>query len=114
VIAEAEGETSRFLSILAEYRKAPEVTRKRLYLDTLESVLHKSSKVVVDTKSGGNNLLYLPLDKLMKRGSEAASDSVPSKNYEAKRPGDSSSSSSSSGTQPNSRVRDASRSREVR
>jgi membrane protease subunit HflK len=111
VIAEAEGETSRFLNILAEYRKAPAVTRKRLYLDTLESVLHKSSKVVVDTKSG-NNLLYLPLDKLMQRSGDAAQDNVPSKNYEAKRPGDSNSSSSSS-TQ-GSRVRDDLRTREVR
>lgn len=66
VIAEAEGETARFLSVLAEYKKAPNVTRKRLYIDTLESVLSQSSKVVVDTK-GNNNLLYLPLDKLMQR-----------------------------------------------
>ncbi len=67
VIAEAEGVTSRFLSVLAEYEKAPSVTRQRLYLDSLESVLEKSSKVLVDTK-GGNNLLYLPLDKLMLQG----------------------------------------------
>ncbi|MCK5640494.1 MAG: FtsH protease activity modulator HflK [Gammaproteobacteria bacterium] len=66
VIAQAEGETSRFLAVLAEYRKAPEVTRKRLYLDSMESVLTQSSKVVIDTE-GGNNLLYLPLDKLMQR-----------------------------------------------
>ncbi len=66
VIAEAEGETSRFLQVLAQYSKAPEVTRKRLYLDALESVLANSSKVIVNTQ-GGNNLLYLPLDKLMDR-----------------------------------------------
>ena len=66
VIAEAEGETARFLSVLTEYRKAPEVTRKRLYLDTMESVLSQSSKIIVDT-DGSNNLLYLPLDKLMQR-----------------------------------------------
>jgi len=114
VIAEAEGETSRFLNILAEYRKAPEVTRKRLYIDALESVLHKSSKVVVDTKSGGNNLLYLPLDKLMKRGSEATSENVPSKNYEAKRPGDSNRSGTSSNSTQDNRVRDDRRTREVR
>lgn len=67
VTAEAEGETARFLDVLGEYRKAPSVTRKRLYIDALESVLTKSSKVMVDTQSG-NNLLYLPLDKLMQRG----------------------------------------------
>lgn len=67
VIAEAEGETSRFLSVLTEYEKAPEVTRDRLYLDAMETVYSKTSKVMIDTK-GSNNLLYLPLDKMM-RGS---------------------------------------------
>ena len=66
VTAEAEGETSRFLKVLEQYKKAPEVTRKRLYLDAMQSVLSNSSKVLVDTK-GNNNLLYLPLDKLMQR-----------------------------------------------
>ncbi|MBE0510673.1 MAG: FtsH protease activity modulator HflK [Gammaproteobacteria bacterium] len=74
VIAEAEGESARFLSILAEYRKNPKVMRTRLYLDTMESVLHNSSKVIVDTE-GGNNLLYLPLDKLMQRDSAASGSS---------------------------------------
>ncbi len=67
VIAEAEGEVARFLSVLKEYEKAPEVTRDRLYLDAMESVYSKTSKVMVDTK-GGNNLLYLPLDKMMLGG----------------------------------------------
>jgi len=66
VIAKAEGEAERFNQLLAEYKKAPEVTRERLYLDMMESVLSKSSKVMVDVE-GGNNLLYLPLDKLMER-----------------------------------------------
>ncbi len=63
VIAEAQGETARFLNLLAEYKKAPEVTRKRLYLETVESVMENSSKIMVDLKRG-NNLLYLPLDRL--------------------------------------------------
>jgi membrane protease subunit HflK len=63
VIVEAKGEASRFTDILAEYKKAPEVTRKRLYIDAVESVMEKTSKVMVDVK-GGNNLLYLPLDRL--------------------------------------------------
>ena len=71
VIAEAEGETARFLSVLAQYKLAPSVTRKRLYIDTMESVLSSSSKVLIDTK-GNNNLLYLPLDKLMQREPGAA------------------------------------------
>jgi membrane protease subunit HflK len=65
VIEEAKGETSRFLNLLSEYKKAPEVTRKRLYLQTVESVMEKSSKILVDVK-GGNNL-YLPLDRLVKQ-----------------------------------------------
>ncbi len=64
VVAEAEGETQRFELLLAEYSKAPEVTRKRLYLDTMQEVIGKSSKVLVDV-NGSNNMLYLPLDKLM-------------------------------------------------
>ncbi len=64
VIAQAEGESSRFLQLLTEYQKAPEVTRERLYLDTVESILSKTSKVVVDVE-GGNNLLYLPLDRII-------------------------------------------------
>jgi membrane protease subunit HflK len=79
VIAQAEGETARFLSVLTQYEKAPAVTRKRLYLESMESVLGQSSKVLVDTK-GGNNLLYLPLDKLMQRevplGALGAADSA--------------------------------------
>jgi membrane protease subunit HflK len=63
VIANAEGEASRFSQILAEYQKAPQVTRQRLYLDTMQTVMNNTSKVVVDQK-GGNSLLYLPLDKL--------------------------------------------------
>ncbi|MGH8644001.1 MAG: FtsH protease activity modulator HflK [Gammaproteobacteria bacterium] len=71
VIADAEGEASRFELLLAEYQKASKVTRQRLFLDTVQSVLSKTSKVVVDTK-GGNNILYLPLDKLLERGSRIA------------------------------------------
>lgn len=64
VIAESEGDVSRFLSVLKEYEKAPEVTRDRLYLDAMETVYRKTSKVMIDTK-GSNNLMYLPLDKMM-------------------------------------------------
>jgi membrane protease subunit HflK len=64
VIAQAEGETNRFSKLLAEYVKAPDVTRKRLYIESMEAVLTETNKVLVDVK-GGNNLLYLPLDKMM-------------------------------------------------
>ena len=64
VIAQAEGEASRFEQMLTEYKKAPVVTRQRLYIDTMQSVMQNTSKVMVDVE-GGNNLLYLPLDKIM-------------------------------------------------
>ena len=64
VVAKAEGEVDRFNKLLEEYSKAPEVTRDRLYLDALQSVLSNSTKIMVDVE-GGNNLLYLPLDKIM-------------------------------------------------
>jgi membrane protease subunit HflK len=68
-MAVAEGEADRFTALLAEYKKAPEVTRERLYLDSLEQVFSSSTKIMIDVE-GGNNLLYLPLDQLMKREEE--------------------------------------------
>lgn len=64
VIARAEGDTDRFAKVLAEYEKAPKVTRERLYLDTVQSVFSNTSKVYIDAESSGN-LLYLPLEKLL-------------------------------------------------
>lgn len=64
VKAEASGDASRFNQLLVQYEAAPEVTRQRLYLETMEDVLGNSKKVIMDVK-GGNNLMYLPIDKLM-------------------------------------------------
>lgn len=64
---EARGNASRFEQILAQYSKAPDVTRQRLYLDAQEQIMSSTSKVIVD-QQGGNSLLYLPLDKLMAAG----------------------------------------------
>jgi len=63
VVARALGETDRFSALLTEYRKAPAVTRERLYIDAIETVYSNTSKVLIDVKDG-NNLLYLPLDKM--------------------------------------------------
>ncbi|ODS22836.1 HflK protein [Candidatus Endobugula sertula] len=68
VIARAEGESARFNQLLTEYIKAPEVTRERLYLDAIESVMKNSSKVLIDVE-GGNNMMYLPLDKITEQSS---------------------------------------------
>jgi membrane protease subunit HflK len=73
VIARARGEADRFDKLLAEYRRAPEVTRERLYLETMQEVLANTSKVLVSGKDGQSNLLYLPLDKMIEgRGAAAA------------------------------------------
>jgi len=72
VISKAQGEASRFEKLLVEYKKAPKVMRDRLYLDAISSVYSKSSKVLVDVE-GGNNMMYLPLDKLV---SQRASSTV--------------------------------------
>ncbi len=64
VLKSSQGETQRFTKLLTEYKLAPEVTRERLYLDTMEDVMANNSKVIMDTQNSGN-LMYLPLDKLM-------------------------------------------------
>lgn len=71
VISTAEGDASRFEQILVEYSKAPDVTRNRMYLDTVQQILSSASKILID-QQGGNNLLYLPLDKLIQMESGAA------------------------------------------
>jgi len=65
VISTSQGDASRFRQILTEYEKAPQVTRERMYLETMQNVLSATSKVIVDQKAGGGSLLYLPLDRLM-------------------------------------------------
>ena len=70
VVQRAEGDAKRFDQVLVEYQKAPAVTRERLYLDAMQTVLASSSKVLVDQKSG--SLLYLPLDKLIQQATQSA------------------------------------------
>jgi membrane protease subunit HflK len=101
VIAEADGETNRFLKVLDEYQKAPSVTRERMYIDALESVLARSSKVMVDTRN--NNMLYLPLDKITQREQAAGSTPAPAVQAPAVEQ-----------STPDVRSRDAARRREVR
>lgn len=99
VTARADGEAQRFNKLLTEYNKAPDVTRDRIYLDTVESVLSNSTKVMVDLKA--NNIMYLPLDKIINNvdGTSApATDAAPT----------------SSTTMPAPFRRDDTRSRETR
>jgi len=83
VIAGARGETERFLKVLAAYQQAPEITRKRMYLDAMESVMTNTPKMLIDERQGSNKLLYLPLEKMLNtrpqaRGRQPAADTVPS------------------------------------
>src|SRR5574337_1970015 len=87
VVAQAQGDSQRFSSVLTEYRKAPQVTRERMYIDAMQQIYGGVNKILVDSRAGGN-LLYLPLDKLMQAagapapsapatGSAPASSSAP-------------------------------------
>ena len=76
VVSKSEGEAERFTKLLAEYQKAPEVTRERLYLDAVEEVMTQSTKILLDTE-GGNNMLYLPLDKIVQQGGSAQRSAAP-------------------------------------
>ena len=76
VVARAEGEASRFEQLLKEYERAPEITRERLYLETMESVFANTSKVLIDGESN-NSLMYLPIDKLIKDSGRSSSFATP-------------------------------------
>jgi membrane protease subunit HflK len=75
VIADAEGEAARFTSLREEYEKAPQVTRERMYLETIEDVYARSTKVLLDS-SGSGSVIYLPLDKILERGRSNGRDST--------------------------------------
>lgn len=85
VVQKAEGDASRFRQILVEYSKAPGVTRERLYLDMMQTVVGGSSKVLVDQKAGANSLLYLPLDKLIQQSAPLVAPSPPAADPSAAR-----------------------------
>ncbi len=77
IVAQAQGDAQRFKSVLAEYQKAPQVTRDRMYLDTMQQIFGNVTKVLVDSRQG-SNLLYLPLDKILQLpGSGGADAAVP-------------------------------------
>lgn len=105
IVAQAKGDAERFKSVLTEYQKAPQVTRERMYVDAMQQMYSNVTKVMVDSKQG-NNLLYLPLDKLMQMsassGPAAATLAAPAANAPA----------SSPATAASSRTRDAERSRD--
>ena len=71
IVATAEGDSQRFIKLVEEYKNAPEVTRQRLYLESMQQVFSNVSKVMIEAKSG-SNLLYLPLDKLLNRSNSTS------------------------------------------
>ena len=108
VVSQAQGDAQRFRSVLTEYQKAPQVTRDRMYIDTMQQVYANATKVLVDSKQG-SNLLYLPLDKIMQMSSQPAAAAL--------EPPQASTPAAASGiAQPSStadaRTRDATRSRD--
>ncbi|WP_174575507.1 FtsH protease activity modulator HflK [Polaromonas sp. A23] len=74
IVAQAQGDAQRFRSVLAEYQKAPQVTRDRMYTDTMQQVYSNVTKVMVESRQG-SNLLYLPLDKIMQQSVQGAPSS---------------------------------------
>ncbi len=106
IVAQADGDAQRFRSVLAEYQKAPQVTRDRMYLDTMQQVYGNVTKVLVDSRQG-SNMLYLPLDKIMQMSAQtgaAAPAEVPSATPAA--------STSPASLSTDARARDISRSRD--
>jgi modulator of FtsH protease HflK len=108
VIARAEGDAQRFKSVYTEYQKAPQVTRDRMYVDAMQQIYSGVTKVMVDSKQG-NNLLYLPLDKIMQLSANPGADvlTVPSASAPA-----SGATTPALPTAPDARSRDASRTRD--
>ena len=97
VIAQAEGDASRFAQVVAEYAKAPVVTRQRMYIDTMQEIYSNAVKVMVDPRAGGN-LLMLPLDKLLQQAAQETA------RVAAQQPNVSAASPTASGTSPTADV----------
>jgi membrane protease subunit HflK len=81
IVAVADGDVARFNSVYAAYAQAPEVTRQRMYIETIEQIMQQSKKVMLDSKAGGGgNMIYLPLDKLLERNTAARPAAAPAAN----------------------------------
>jgi membrane protease subunit HflK len=109
IVAQAQGDSQRFQAVFAEYEKAPQVTRDRMYIETMQQVYSNVTKVLVDSRSG-SNLLYLPLDKILAGAGAGAAASPAEPASNAVSP--SLPTTSPSNLSTDSRVRDANRSRE--
>lgn len=108
IVAQAQGDSQRFKSVLAEYQKAPQVTRDRMYIDAMQQIYSNVTKIMVDSKQG-SNLLYLPLDKLIQMTGQVTED-VPSVAAAATSTG-SASAANTAAAISDARTRDATRAR---
>ena len=106
IVAQAQGDAQRFKSVLVEYQKAPQVTRDRMYLDSMQQIYSNVTKVVVDSKQG-SNLLYLPLDKIMQMTGQGGDAGAAPVNAPSALPATTTATSN-----PDTRVRDVPRSRD--
>ena len=112
VVAQAQGDSQRFRSVFAEYQKAPQVMRDRMYLDTMQQIYSNVTKVIVDSKQG-SNMLYLPLDKVLQMTGSQASGDGPAANPAAGGAAPAAPAAATGATiTPDSRSRDAARTRE--
>jgi membrane protease subunit HflK len=105
IVSQAQGDAQRFRSVLTEYQKAPQVTRDRMYLDTMQQIYANVTKVLVDSRQG-SNLLYMPLDKLMQGNVQAPAVA------ESPAPALPATGAAASGASNDARTRDTSRSRD--
>ena len=96
VVATAEGDATRFKLVQAEYAKAPQVTRERMYIDTMQEIYNNVTKVMVDQRANGSSLLYLPLDKLIQQVTPSTTPVVPSSNTVTNTPANTSTTTSTS------------------
>jgi membrane protease subunit HflK len=110
IVAQAQGDSQRFKSLLAEYQKAPQVTRDRLYLDSMQQIYGNVTKILVDSRQG-SNMLFLPLDKIMQQVAQGATPATPSATPDAA-PAAAPASSSTPAAATDARSRDSGRSRE--
>jgi len=106
IVAQAQGDAQRFKSVLAEYQKAPQVTRERMYIDTMQQIYSNVTKVLVDSKQG-SNLLYLPLDKILQLTGQGSDTAAPAAAVPAPSPG-----AAAAALAPDARTRDAARTRD--
>jgi len=106
VIATAQGDAQRFKSVLAEYQRAPQVTRDRMYIDTMQQIYSNVTKVMIESRQG--SLLYLPLDKIMQQVAQTGAATEPA----AAAPGAPAAPGAAAGAPADSRARDNSRTRE--